>query len=56
MSHDRLAEELNRVLDGLSPVEKALHLAEVLRVVWGGEWKVDAFADGGFRIRKVERQ
>ncbi len=49
----RAERELENLLDGQSPLEKALVVIGVLRKVYGGEWVIDAKADGGFSLTKV---
>jgi hypothetical protein len=46
----KLARELQRILDGLTPIEKALMLAEGLREAYGGDWVIEAKANGDFNI------
>jgi hypothetical protein len=49
MNMARLARELEDILDGLSPLEKALVIARAIRE-GGGEREIDADAVGGFGI------
>jgi hypothetical protein len=51
MTTERLEHELSDLLRGLSPLEKALLLNQAIREIYGGEWTIEAHADGGFSIR-----
>jgi hypothetical protein len=55
--HDDTARKLERemecALDGLTPIEKALLVAEAFREVYGDAWSIEAKADGGFSITRV---
>lgn len=52
MSDSGLPEQLERMLDGLSGLEKALVLASALGEVYGFRWKIEA-KDGGFSITQA---
>jgi hypothetical protein len=45
-----LAVEISDLLEGLSPLEKALILAEAMREADVGRWVIDARADGTFVV------
>lgn len=50
MTLDELERELEELLEGLTPIERALLLAPVFREVYGDSWIIEAKADGGFSI------
>ena len=49
---DRLVREADRILAGLSPLERALVLADACRAVTGREWQINAKVDGGFYVER----
>ncbi|BCA04158.1 hypothetical protein [Bradyrhizobium diazoefficiens] len=46
-----LAAQLAEACAGLSPLESALLIAEAMREVYGGTWKIAADGTGRFSIR-----
>ncbi|CUT12560.1 hypothetical protein BF49_7136 [Bradyrhizobium sp.] len=46
----QLAQELTETCRGLSPLESALLIAEGMRQVYGGEFRIQANADGSFVV------
>jgi hypothetical protein len=50
MSGEELERELERLMEGLTNFEKAILLVEAMREVYGTEWTIKAYADGGFSI------
>ncbi len=47
-----LASILARATRGMTPLERALRIVEILRNVYGNDWIIEADGDGGFVLKK----
>ena len=54
MSAERLSQELTRLTEGMTPLEKALMVADAMRNVWGKDFVIEPKADGGFTVKRKD--